>query len=421
MPHPRAALWTLCVQLWIPTVSTAACAFGTCDILTDGTMSVDDFAPINELLRHVVLRLPDVMQSIHGLDISLSNLECRNLRLFNLEVSTHGDPSLGFDADGGAHPPGSIIPMPPPPPPSPPPPPPQPPPPGPCVAAPSCNSGCGVTPAGYMYALSLPWAQADQCYYCTTYSWSNAPGWCEWREDGFFKDKCCVRHQCSGGCFYYGSGRRLASEGESEGAPESAPEADASEVDAEATRPMRVEGTSAVPALADSKGASREEGMSREGEDEGGAKEESPPRRLGEAPSEHFVDIGEELTGTCPLSRRRVEGLPGCDCTAACVGACTPALTASSLAGRRRRRGGHLRRVVGVPRPRVWRLGHHRCRGLGRIPAFVHPIHLARLGHLGPDGVLPSGLRGQRPSQHRAVRDGGQLAGLDRHVLWPVS
>ena len=46
----------------------------------------------------------------------------------------------------------------------------------------------------------LPTATAGQRYFCDTDRPSNAPGWCEFRYDGWTVDYCCVSHGCDGGC-----------------------------------------------------------------------------------------------------------------------------------------------------------------------------------------------------------------------------
>ena len=46
----------------------------------------------------------------------------------------------------------------------------------------------------------LPTATAGQCYFCDKYRVSNAPGWCEYRYDGWTVDYCCMLHDCDGAC-----------------------------------------------------------------------------------------------------------------------------------------------------------------------------------------------------------------------------
>ena len=112
-------------------------------------------------------------------------------------MTTRGD---GGADDDVAVPTWPGLPAPPPPPPRPPPPPPYPPGPAPCAAASACNSECGETPSEFAEDAKLPTATAGQCYFCDKYRVSNAPGWCEYRYDGWTVDYCCMLHTCDGAC-----------------------------------------------------------------------------------------------------------------------------------------------------------------------------------------------------------------------------
>ena len=142
---------------------------------------------VNQLLKGVSVHLPDISVDESGVSVALTAVVCTDLSVRRLEVTTRGD---GGADDVVAVPTWPGLPAPPPPPRRPPPPPPYPPGPAPCAAASACNSECGETPSEFADDAKLPTATAGQCYFCDKYRLSNAPGWCEYRYDGWTVDYC---------------------------------------------------------------------------------------------------------------------------------------------------------------------------------------------------------------------------------------
>ena len=137
-----------------------------------------NFEALNQIIAPLVLRLPEIsVTTTQGIDITVTNLECRDISLDQLVLRTEGD--AGFET---ALPPGTRMP---------PPPPPLPPLPQACTQPNACNSACGVTPTGYDEA-NLATATPSQCYFCDSYRISDAPAWCEFRFDGWTVD--CNSH-----------------------------------------------------------------------------------------------------------------------------------------------------------------------------------------------------------------------------------
>ena len=154
-------------------------------------MSSPALAEVNNLLNGVTLHIPDIAETANnGVDISITNLVCSGISLQNLIIRTE------VTGDTLALPPGME---------APPPPPPFPPTPTACRPVSACTSGCGETPAEYKNTANLPDAGVGQCFFCDSYRVSNAPGWCEYRYDGWTVDHCCVLHQCQGACVWEAS------------------------------------------------------------------------------------------------------------------------------------------------------------------------------------------------------------------------
>ena len=152
---------------------------------------------VNELLKGVQIHLPDISVDESGVSVALTPVVCTDLSVRRLEVTTRGDG--GADADV-AVPTWPGLPAPPPPPPRPPPPPPYPPGPAPCAAASGVQQRVRRDTFGVRRGREAADGDGGQCYFCDKYRVSNAPGWCEYRYDGWTVDYCCMLHTCDGAC-----------------------------------------------------------------------------------------------------------------------------------------------------------------------------------------------------------------------------